>query len=130
MQWTDHAKQRVEMAISVVNKRKHVPTRNDFYIGRGSALGNPFTHRELEETLAQYQCETREEAISSYEKYVHDKINKRDLKICDELNRIFIAAKKGNVNLVCYCKPKSCHGDIIKRIIEEKLNLDSLRDIS
>lgn len=118
------------MAISVVNKRKHVPARNDFYIGRGSALGNPFTHRELEDTIAQYHCETREEAISSYEKYVKDKINQRDLRICDELNRIFIAAKKGDVNLVCYCKPKSCHGDIIKRIIEEKLNLDSLKDIS
>lgn len=118
------------MAIKVVNKRKHVAGANDFYIGRGSPLGNPFTHRELEETLAQYKCDTREEAIAGYEKYIEDKIRKRDVKVCDELNRIFIAAKKGDVNLVCYCKPKSCHGDTIKRIIEEKLNLDSLRGIS
>jgi hypothetical protein len=29
--------------ITVVNKYKHTPTENDVYIGRGSALGNPFT---------------------------------------------------------------------------------------
>jgi hypothetical protein len=117
------------MSISVKNKHKSKHEPNDIYIGRGSPLGNPFTHRELEDTLAQYKCETREEAISSYEEYINEKIMKRDLKVCDELNRIFIAAKKGDVNLVCYCKPKSCHGDIIKKIIEEKLNLDSLKGI-
>lgn len=118
------------MSIYVKNKHKSKPDKNDIYIGRGSVLGNPFTHLELEDTLAQYKCSNREEAISSYEKYIKNKIEKRDLKICDELNRIYIAAKKGDVNLVCYCKPKSCHGDIIKRIIEEKLNLDSLKGIS
>jgi len=30
-------------------------------------------------------------------------------------------AKTGDVNLVCFCKPKACHGDIIKKLIEEKL---------
>ena len=28
----------------------------------------------------------------------------------------------GDVNLVCFCKPKSCHGDIIKMIIENKID--------
>lgn len=117
------------MAITVVNKRKHNPTLGDFYIGRGSPLGNPFTHRELDQTIAQYKCETREEAISSYESYILEKIKNKDTRICDELNRLYIAAKKGNVNLVCYCKPKSCHGDTIKKIIEEKINFDSLKGI-
>jgi len=45
-----------------------------------------------------------------------DKIKKKDKKICDELNRIYNLKE---VNLVCFCKPKSCHGDIIKEIIEK-----------
>lgn len=117
------------MAIRVLNKHKSKPEPIDIYIGRGSPLGNPFTHVELSETKAQYKCNTREEAISSYEDYINQKIRDRDVNICKELNRIFSAAIKGDVNLVCFCKPKSCHGDIIKKIIEEKLNFYSLKEI-
>ena len=39
----------------------------------------------------------------------------------DELNKLWKAAKNGDINLVCYCSPKSCHGDTIKTIIEQKL---------
>jgi tryptophan synthase alpha subunit len=39
-------------------------------------------------------------------------------KYLDELQRIKNLAEKQDVNLVCFCAPKSCHGDIIKEIIE------------
>lgn len=113
--------------IYVVNKHKHKKTAKDIYIGRGSELGNPFTHKELENTKAQYKCDSREKAILNYEFYIRDKIEKRDSNICKKLNEIFSMACKNDVFLVCFCKPKSCHGDIIKKIIEEKLNrLDDL----
>lgn len=110
--------------IRVVNKSKHSPTPNDFYIGRGSALGNPYTgSKELSKTKALYQCDTREEAISNFRGYLEEKIKDKDSEICNMLNEIFIKAKDGDVNLVCYCKPKECHGDIIKEVVESKLIL-------
>lgn len=117
------------MGLTVKNKHKSKPEPCDVYIGRGSILGNPFTHLRIEDTKAQYKCESREHSIESFEKYLMKKIEEKDLKICGELNRIFIMAQEGNVNLICFCKPKSCHGDVIKKIIEEKINIHSLRDI-
>lgn len=107
--------------IYVVNKKKHVPTDNDVYIGRGSVLGNPFTHITTKETKASFVCDTRDQAIESYKQYINDKIKQKDKEICDELNRIWKLAKEGDINLVCYCYPKSCHGNHLKNIIDSKL---------
>lgn len=114
--------------IRVVNKATHSPNSNeDIYIGRGSVLGNPYTgSKELSNTKALFQCETREEAIGKYRDYIEEKLLSGDKRICDMFNKIFLKAKVGNVNLVCYCKPKECHGDIIKQIIESKLILSKL----
>ena len=107
--------------IKVVNKHKTKPSKQDFYVGRGSALGNPFTHLQLEKTKAEYHCETREESLEKYDKYINDKISEKDQIICRALNELYKRAAKGDVNLVCFCKPKECHGDIIKKIIDSKL---------
>ena len=107
--------------ILVVNKHKHSPTENDVYIGRGSILGNPYTSIKGKKTKAKFFCDSREESIKSFEKYIREKIENKDKVVCEELNRIWKLAKEGEVNLVCFCKPKSCHGDVIKNIIEEKL---------
>lgn len=116
--------------INVVNKHKHKKTNFDIYIGRGSSLGNPFTHLNKDDTKAQFQCETRDEAISNYDNYIRKKIFEKDELICKELNKIYLMSLRNDVNLVCYCKPKSCHGDIIKNIIEEKMfELDNLIDL-
>ena len=111
------------MAINVVNVYKHKPTKNDVYIGRGkgSVLGNPYTSRVLKNTKAEFQVETNEEAVAKYEEYILKKIEEKDEAICNELNRIYKIAKTDDVNLVCFCKPKPCHGDVIKRIIDEKI---------
>jgi hypothetical protein len=111
------------MPIEVVNKYRHPPTSSDVYIGRGSVLGNPFTgSRRIEKTKAQFQCESRESAIEAYQAYLLRKIQSRDPAVCRELNRIFLKAKQEIVYLVCYCAPKRCHGDVIRQIIEDKLN--------
>lgn len=117
------------MPITVKNKHKSVQEPEDIYIGRGSPLGNPFTHREIGETKAQYKCENREQSIENFEIYLRKKIGENDRGICNELNKIYLAAVAGNVNLVCFCKPKSCHGDVIKKIIDEKINLAEFKKI-
>jgi hypothetical protein len=44
--------------------------------------------------------------------------------ICGALNRLWEEArgvKEGSVLIMCFCKPKPCHGDVIKRVLEEEL---------
>lgn len=105
--------------IKVVNKRTHLPSSNDIYIGRGSALGNPFTgSKKLENTKAEFQCSSREEAVAKYGVWIDEKIKQKDPEVRKALNEIYLKAKNGDVNLVCYCAPQLCHGDIIKEKIE------------
>lgn len=108
--------------LKVVNKHTHKPTNNDFYVGRGSVLGNPFTgSKNIKETKALYQCSSREEAVEKYREYLLEKIQNKDIAICNELNKIYQKVKNNEkVFLVCFCKPKMCHGDVIRDIILSK----------
>jgi hypothetical protein len=107
--------------ITVVNKYKHTSDPNDEYIGRGSALGNPYTSIKDRTTKADFICESTEESISKFKVYLLEQIENDNPAICNALKRIFIKANKGNVNLVCFCSPKPCHGNIIKEIIESHM---------
>jgi len=110
--------------LTVVNKYKHTPIKGeiDIYIGRGSILGNPYTHLK-NSTKATTIVATREEAINLYRdhmKHMLSGAHKDSLEYAQELARIKDLHVNGKiVNLVCFCKPKSCHGDIIKEWIDE-----------
>ena len=72
----------------------------DVYVGRGSKWGNPYSHKEG--TLAEEVVGSRAEAVKKYEEYL---LSNEDLmRDLPEL--------KGKT-LGCWCKPKSCHGDIL-----------------
>ena len=102
--------------IKVANK--HWYKGEGFYIGRPSPLGNPFSH--LEKTKALFRCADRAEAVSRYEEWLRSQINK-DPEITSELKKLYAKwQNEGNLTLVCWCKPAACHGDVIKRILEEK----------
>jgi len=75
----------------------------DVYIGRPSIWGNPFSH--LEGTLARFKVATREEAIQKYEEWVVTQPH-----LMSGLHLL-----KGKT-LGCWCKPKSCHGDVLERL--------------
>lgn len=86
----------------VVNKAKD---RYDVYIGRGSPFGNP--------VVISGSC-TREDAIRLYREYFYERIrNDSDFKR-------MVQRLKGKV-LGCHCKPKACHGDIIKEYLERNV---------
>lgn len=106
--------------IKVVNRYKHEATIDDVYIGRGSHLGSSYSHlpsKYKDVTL----CDTREEALELYKEFFTDAMNGcgckyKDLK--NELRKIIVNLRLGQeINLVCYCKPKDCHGDIIRDFI-------------
>lgn len=92
---------------------------NSVYVGRGynSILGNPFSH--LDNTLAKYKVATREEAVTQYEKYMRNILAAE--KLLPENKRPYTAAilALAEKNLVCYCAPKSCHGDILIVLCQE-----------
>lgn len=106
--------------ITVVNKRTHTKTTKDVYVGRGSVLGNKFTHKNINNTKAKVQCSCRTQAIEMYDDWLTTEI-KTNQEVKNELNRIYLLAKSGDVNLVCYCAPLDCHADVIKKLIESKI---------
>lgn len=89
---------------TVVNKYK---SEVDIYIGRGSRWGNPFTTN----TKAEFIVATTEDSVALYKEYLIDLIRKGIITIDDLL------ALDGK-RLGCFCKPKICHGDIIKEFVD------------
>ena len=120
--------------IEVVNQSLHEQDdyseviQKDFYIGRGSVLGNPYTSKPLEKTKAQFSCDSKKEAIDKYKLYLVKKIKDEDEDICSILQEIETSAEEGTAFLVCFCKPSSCHGDFIKEIIDNRI--ESNRTVS
>lgn len=103
--------------IKVVNKRRHTPRHDDVYIGRPSVFGNPFTHKEG--TLARTNVASRSEAVKFYHGWLREQYISNPL-ITKELQRLADLFKAGkHINLVCWCAPKECHGDVIKDAIEK-----------
>lgn len=80
----------------------------DIYIGRPSKWGNPYSHRDG--TKAKYRTRTRKEAIDKYREYILS--NPELLQDVCEL--------KGKV-LGCWCKPLSCHGDVLLELANDEV---------
>lgn len=85
----------------VHNKYHGTAPPDAIYIGRGSPWGNPYSHKEG--TKALYKVRTRTEAIRMFEQNVLPHLDLEPLRGKD---------------LVCFCKPKNCHGDSILRQLE------------
>jgi hypothetical protein len=97
--------------IRIFNKR--VVGDHGEYVGRPSALGNPF---KLEHESQ------RNQVIQQYELWLQERIKARDTQVCHELNRLYrIARDQGVLELTCWCAPKRCHADVIRNILLEVL---------
>ena len=101
-------------AILVLNKRS-AGTRGE-YVGRPSPLGNPFKLKRES---------GRDEVIAQYENWLRERITARDQRVCDELNRLYVIARDtGLLELVCWCAPKRCHADVIRKVLLESLQFN------
>lgn len=101
--------------ITVQNKRKG---GKGIYIGRGnkrtpgSVLGNPFKMKHEGD---------RDRVVEEYRSWLEDQM-KQEGSVREEIYRLADLAKAGNaVNLVCWCAPKRCHGDVVKETVERIL---------
>jgi hypothetical protein len=91
----------------VLNKYKDHISKDAIYIGRPSKWGNPFSH--MPNTLANFKVATREEAVEKFREWI----------LSDpELTDIIKLELKGK-DLVCFCAPKSCHGDVLLEIAND-----------
>lgn len=107
--------------IRVVNRYEIEKASNprDVYIGRPSALGNPFPIDAKNNRAA---------VVNQFEKWLNGKIAADDELVCNELTRIaeMVTDESGKpVRLVCFCAPRACHGDIIKKVIEQAIEEQS-----
>ena len=100
----------------VVHLHKH---EYDVYIGRPSKWENPYTHKELNKTLAKEKTSSRTEAIEKYEDYLAESGLINDI---EEL--------KGKI-LGCWCCEGICdgsedrivcHGQVLARILNRNKN--------
>ncbi len=80
----------------VVHCRK---SRYDLYIGRPSKWGNPYVIGK---------DGSREEVIAKYEDYVRSRPD-----LITDLHELKCKT------LGCWCKPDSCHGDVLVRLVKE-----------
>ena len=101
----------------------------NFYIGRGSPLGNPFTHNGVRSVFKTFTFKTREQAIEAYEKYF-DEIYGKDELFTKAFDEIYEHYRNGeDVYLQCFCKPKPCHGDVIADRLQRKLILEKKEEM-
>lgn len=95
----------------VLNRYKDYIPADAVYIGRGSKWGNVFG--TTSESKAEFLVQSREEAIHMHRWSILEMINE-DSGYLDMIRREL----KGK-NLVCFCKPKSCHGDILLELAND-----------
>ncbi len=101
---------------------------NNYYIGRPSILGNPFTHNGVRTNLAKLSFKTREDAIAAYDKYF-DIMYGKDDEFTKAFDEIYEHYKNGeDIYLQCFCKPLACHGDIIANKLQKKLIQEKLKE--
>lgn len=88
----------------VLNKRTDKMPSDTVYVGRPGKWGNPFKIG----MVYQGRTLTRQTAIEAYEDW---------LLYSDEGRKLLsdISELKGK-DLICWCKPLPCHGDILLRL--------------
>ena len=91
----------------IVGNKKH--GAHGIYVGRPSPLGNPFPMQGEA---------TRAAVIRDYEDWLAEQMLDSRSAASIEIHRLAALARKHHICLVCFCAPKACHADIIKRTIE------------
>lgn len=91
--------------MQVLNKKNVSElTKDHLYIGRGSIYGNPFEMQTFRND--------RDLVIDLYRHYFYSQISNRS-----DLYK-GLKTYKDDLDLVCFCAPESCHGDVIKEFLD------------
>lgn len=99
--------------IEIVNMRKEKPRAPyDVRVDRASILGSPFVLKNEKD---------RDKICDKYDVYFQKQIidNKEFLSALKEILYIYTQYKK--VRLFCWCVPKRCHAETIKKWLQTKI---------
>jgi hypothetical protein len=90
------------MGIRIINK--HTYQGRYIYCGRGSALGNRYSH--LPNTQAEFKVGTREEAISLGVQDIYNRLVSGERPLVEMISQLIVSYNKGEeIILGCYCFP-------------------------
>lgn len=95
--------------IRIVNLRNYKPISGEILIkvDRSSPVGNPFImHNETE----------RDEVCDKYDEHFDEMM--QDTNFGTYIGFILTKAESHNIALGCWCYPKRCHAETIKRFVE------------
>jgi hypothetical protein len=92
--------------ITVGNKKQGA---RGISVGRPSPLGNPFAMQGEAERAA---------VIRNYEDWLAEQLLDPHSAASIEIYQLAALARKQDICLLCFCAPKACHADIIKRTID------------
>lgn len=108
--------------IIIKNLRFSKPTNAwQVRVDRASVLGNPY-HME-NESQRDYVCEL-------YEEYFTAKMSDTSSIFYKEVERLYSIFKQyGKLELFCWCTPKRCHAETIKKYIEAKQPIYDLEEL-
>lgn len=103
--------------VEILNTQDERPYRPyDFYIDRRSPVGNPY--RMLREDSRDKVCDYYEEHFA---RMLEVETPHPPGDFVRYLNKILDALLQyGRVRLFCWCAPKRCHGETIKRWLEKE----------
>jgi len=85
-------------------------------INRSTSLGNPFV-------MADYSQAERDRVCDAYEQWLPPKLLQDGAELA-QFQQLLAIARNPEVQtleLICHCAPKRCHGDTIKRLLEDQL---------
>ena len=97
-----------EPLISIKNKRSY--RGPGVYVGRPSPLGNPF---EIG------RDGTRDEVVEKYEPWLREALVNKPLVAAMFAMLFDCLVYDGDLILICWCAPESCHADIIAKLLME-----------
>jgi hypothetical protein len=115
---TDGMNQRM-YSVKIVKRGALLTDALRFSVGRSSsgtgygcvalhALGNPI-HLEHEGD--------RPRVIQEFADWLLEQIKANNRKVCDALNQLVRAARKGTIELECFCAPRLCHAEVIRLVV-------------
>lgn len=94
----------------IINGNKTDSSEIDQWIDRRSKFGNPFKISDFNGQMSDEAA--RELVVDLYSNYF-DKRIRHDENFREEVEKL-----EGKT-LACHCKPKLCHGDVIRRYLDE-----------
>lgn len=104
--------------ITIVNMRFYKPKPDIilFPVDRRTPVGNPFHMRSESE---------RNIVCDKYEEWFKYLLTKEYNPIFMQyLDRIYQTSKSNNIALGCWCAPKRCHAETIKKFLEYDTNIE------